>query len=183
MGSSPHMRGTRYAHHFHAGIYGIIPAYAGNTPAEYSIVSCWRDHPRICGEHRAVFIESTPPTGSSPHMRGTPGIVRFSVGRAGIIPAYAGNTPNVRPMAISSRDHPRICGEHHFHRRRCRRVRGSSPHMRGTLSLTCGGVIHRGIIPAYAGNTTAPYAYIECSWDHPRICGEHLSPSILECSC
>ena len=30
-----------------------------------------------------------------------------------------------------------------------------------------------GIIPACAGNTTSPYAYVECSWDHPRVCGEH----------
>ena len=30
-----------------------------------------------------------------------------------------------------------------------------------------------GIIPAYAGNTSAMQAPIHWQWDHPRVCGEH----------
>ena len=54
-GSSPRMRGTRVR----AGLiplgFGIIPAYAGNTPAE-TTSDCYNwDHPRVCGEHIKSF--------------------------------------------------------------------------------------------------------------------------------
>ena len=32
-------------------IVGIIPAYAGNTVAQYASMAVTGDHPRICGEH------------------------------------------------------------------------------------------------------------------------------------
>ena len=32
-----------------------------------------------------------------------------------------------------------------------------------------------GIIPAYAGNTVQIIVVIFGQWDHPRVCGEHLS--------
>ena len=45
--------------------------------------------------------------------------------------------------------------------------------MRGTL-IPCGVYcLHRGIIPAYAGNTRLPCSHIGWCRDHPRICGEH----------
>ena len=50
-GSSPRMRGT---HGFHAGlaqVFGIIPAYAGNTPPCPGRAAIHWDHPRVCGEH------------------------------------------------------------------------------------------------------------------------------------
>ena len=53
---------------------------------------------------------------------------------------------------------------------------GSSPRMRGTPDSVHQCRIKLGIIPAYAGNTQA--ADWQCShyWDHPRVCGEHLTP-------
>ena len=53
---------------------------------------------------------------------------------------------------------------------------GSSPHMRGTPTVTAPGMELHGIIPAYAGNTHADSARICSRGDHPRICGEHLVP-------
>ena len=50
---------------------------------------------------------------------------------------------------------------------------GSSPRVRGTPVVFAAARAEHGIIPACAGNTTSPYAYVECSWDHPRVCGEH----------
>ena len=32
-------------------LYGIIPAYAGNTIAKAILSDTLRDHPRVCGEH------------------------------------------------------------------------------------------------------------------------------------
>ena len=43
------------------------------------------------------------------------------------------------------------------------------------------GVSQSGIIPAYAGNTITLSAMQAEYWDHPRICGEHMS-SMLLCS-
>ena len=177
MGSSPHTRGTpaptpsttpwrrdhpriRGEHHApHPGgarLPGIIPAYAGNTmissqswvpvpgssphtrgtlPSHNARLEDCGDHPRIRGEHLAISLCILP------YQR--------------IIPAYAGNTragppdhlprqgssPHTRgtlPAAPSRRsstwDHPRIRGEHAADGRDI--------------------AVQRGIIPAYAGNTT-----------------------------
>ena len=50
-GSSPRMRGTPIKGMFERGVTGIIPAYAGNTALWPWMDACWRDHPRVCGEH------------------------------------------------------------------------------------------------------------------------------------
>ena len=52
---------------------------------------------------------------------------------------------------------------------------GSSPHTRGALIFSrCNGR-DRGIIPAYAGSTSHLRSFMNSSWDHPRIRGEHES--------
>ena len=121
----------------------------------------------------------------------------------GIIPAYAGNT---LPFILY-----------------CLVIRGSSPHTRGTLKFLVGqrrfgrdhprirgehfrhlqgDAGHRGIIPAYAGNTGRfnvhgtvkrgssphtrgtlgrPSGHQGLSWDHPRIRGEHSARGSRGC--
>ena len=91
----------------------------------------------------------------------------------GIIPAYAGNTFCFVLFYGVSRDHPRICGEHHAVIIFNFGVSGSSPHMRGTPAETVPKYRPVGIIPAYAGNTTCRYDRSRSGRDHPRICGEH----------
>ena len=73
----------------------------------------------------------------------------------GIIPAYAGNTPQAERPEPTRRDHPRVCGEHGVVREPICRKTGSSPRMRGTPHPVGSGRPHPGIIPAYAGNTMA----------------------------
>ena len=70
----------------------IIPAYAGSTSQilQYFIVD--EDHPRVCGEHRCVYLMATLTMGSSPRMRGAHALRQELVARVGIIPAYAGST-------------------------------------------------------------------------------------------
>ena len=117
--------------------------------------------------------------GSSPHMRGTPlqqVIVNLPFG---IIPAYAGNTDRSADSAHAPRDHPRICGEHSMRRAVAFACRGSSPHMRGTLTSRFAYSEAMGIIPAYAGNTHLAGLLVWGGGDHPRICGEHR----MICSC
>ena len=106
-------------------------------------------------------------------MRGTPSPPGRRVSGLGIIPAYAGNTPQAETSSARSRDHPRVCGEH------CRGVpadllgRGSSPRMRGTRPPARADEPCAGIIPAYAGNTNCGSGLPLGSRDHPRVCGEH----------
>ena len=50
-GSSPRMRGTRVGVGGWNAVYGIIPAYAGNTGWTPLLRMSERDHPRVCGEH------------------------------------------------------------------------------------------------------------------------------------
>ena len=56
-------------------------------------------------------------------------------------------------------------------------IRGSSPHTRGAPHGPIGVEAHEGIIPAYAGSTSRSSAICFCCTDHPRIRGEHQSPS------
>ena len=71
MGSSPHVRGTRSRAKAGRPRPGIIPACAGNTSYARLYGAQLRDHPRMCGEHRAVWEPSLDCLGSSPHVRGT----------------------------------------------------------------------------------------------------------------
>ena len=91
---------------------GIIPAYAGNTVCLPLYSPCLRDHPRVCGEHSGMAVNLLRPSGSSPRMRGTPCGNGNYRPQAGIIPAYAGNTPENIGFRTGTKDHPRVCGEH-----------------------------------------------------------------------
>ena len=134
---------------------GIIPAYAGNTPAPGigTLVSwgssphtrgtlnvkqgkAWinGDHPRIRGEHVNDLLASVDKKGIIPAYAGNTNCMFYQIRRLwGIIPAYAGNTSC---LVL-----------------RKGKLAGSSPHTRGTQ--TSGG---RGTCRAR---------------DHPRIRGEH----------
>ena len=92
VGSSPRMRGTLVDGFGKFEIFGIIPAYAGNTAACDEIWSAIGDHPRVCGEHICSVSAVSVVRGSSPRMRGTRIGGQGGKVQAGIIPAYAGNT-------------------------------------------------------------------------------------------
>ena len=132
-GSSPRMRGTPGTRYHVRHYAGIIPAYAGNTLQQTVADDLQADHPRVCGEHRWSSRRHSTHPGSSPRMRGTLFDERFRADGGGIIPAYAGNTYNYKKIRTRRRDHPRVCGEHHFPVRMPLAASGSSPRMRGTL--------------------------------------------------
>ena len=153
-GSSPRMRGTPSRRRTAVPFFRIIPAYAGNTRPNRPARPNLGDHPRVCGEHALVAVLFSFAQGSSPRMRGTPWLFSEEFNNAGIIPAYAGNTPLLVPVIRPMRDHPRVCGEHSPMASKSSRRPGSSPRMRGTRMPICLRYPARGIIPAYAGNTT-----------------------------
>ena len=173
-GSSPRMRGTRTQNALSCDVWGIIPAYAGNTEDASLTLSIAEDHPRVCGEHRGDGAGRSGYEGSSPRMRGTLGRRLFRFRSVGIIPAYAGNTAVFRKTPTRHRDHPRVCGEHQRVNVLEHSQTGSSPRMRGTLTAPARKYPILRIIPAYAGNTNRRAIRMADNGDHPRVCGEHL---------
>ena len=173
VGSSPHTRGALAIAERLVERFGIIPAYAGSTAYGAELPAPVGDHPRIRGEHGDAFMLTTSGWGSSPHTRGALHHLIWSVFIKRIIPAYAGSTSTVQPMAPASRDHPRIRGEHHDTETSRPYFLGSSPHTRGALRRRARRLNPVWIIPAYAGSTSAPKLTIHSDPDHPRIRGEH----------
>ena len=112
LGSSPRVRGTRFARRSALLVSG--------------------DHPRVCGEHTVGEKQDVYELGSSPRVRGTLPPGRAQDQACGIIPACAGNTPATGTKALPCRDHPRVCGEHHGHTHAHDPLEGSSPRVRGT---------------------------------------------------
>ena len=70
-------------------------------------------------------------------------------------------------------DHPRLRGEHLSLVLFSGKEEGSPPPTRGTLCEKWIYTREEGITPAYAGNTNNVRKYWLCSWDHPRLRGEH----------
>ena len=106
-------------------------------------------------------------------MRGTPWENLEADEDLRIIPAYAGNTQSADAAMHMLRDHPRVCGEHSTLAGTGSPLTGSSPRMRGTPCRRRRFRKGRGIIPAYAGNTSRKPEAKEFQRDHPRVCGEH----------
>ena len=111
--------------------------------------------------------------GSSPQVRGTPEPDRRRVGRGGLIPAGAGNTPERAWPCRQRQAHPRRCGEHPSGITAVGLALGSSPQVRGTRGWRRWFGEHLGLIPAGAGNTRCPPADRVKHRAHPRRCGEH----------
>ena len=173
-GSSPRVRGTLLRHEGLKILAGIIPACAGNTHCSPCQKTSGRDHPRVCGEHIAVIHPLTHGRGSSPRVRGTLDAGFAGLVQVGIIPACAGNTIAPSVGRVSSRDHPRVCGEHRLPKARAQPASGSSPRVRGTQRLFRHHEFPYGIIPACAGNTNGTNYFYVKNRDHPRVCGEHF---------
>ena len=153
LGSSPRMRGALCDRGGCQEPPGIIPAYAGSTC--YGVVELVlnRDHPRVCGEHEDARGHLAQGGGSSPRMRGAQHQDHRFPRREGIIPAYAGSTWDLPFGRSSTRDHPRVCGEHPTLNASALCGTGSSPRMRGAPAAELRSAGGAGIIPAYAGST------------------------------
>ena len=152
-GSSPHARGAPGFLVRGRMPRGIIPACAGSTVPISLVIRLSRDHPRMRGEHESALRCHVLPAGSSPHARGARELVRHLRQNVGIIPACAGSTRATRRAPSSSRDHPRMRGEHSVSVTVRGHPSGSSPHARGALYSGLSPQGQGGIIPACAGST------------------------------
>ena len=153
-GSSPRVRGKRFAVSLPWGCVGLIPACAGKTIDQMpKSCRCWA-HPRVCGEN--LFIGSSPLT-----------ILR-------LIPACAGKTSGEAGDEKGSTAHPRVCGENSCQRAAPLQRWGSSPRVRGKREECAGEAEGRGLIPACAGKTLRHRVRGRMRRAHPRVCGENM---------
>ena len=130
-GSPPRMRGKGHIGHSRTRQKRITPAYAGKRPATSPRSARQTDHPRVCGEKWTPCKQCMTLLGSPPRMRGKVSQCPASRAGPGITPAYAGKRAGLAGLALSHRDHPRVCGE-----KVCKEIAplsgwGSPPRMRG----------------------------------------------------
>ena len=177
-GSSPHVRGTPRDAYELADAMRFIPACAGNASATYWPPAISSVHPRMCGERSVSLSTAAVKCGSSPHVRGTREFERPGEWRGRFIPACAGNAKPAGGLHGSAPVHPRMCGERNPTGPMVRPVRGSSPHVRGTLEATPAAQPGARFIPACAGNALPRSKAARCQPVHPRMCGERGSSGL-----
>ena len=136
------------------------------------------DHPRLRGDHSGKQQDYGEALGSPPLAQGPLGLGCDQPVGDGITPAYAGTTPCRRTRGRSTRDHPRLRGDHALYGTHKGWRLGSPPLTRGPLDdLMHRLLIHR-ITPAYAGTTARPCPSRPGTRDHPRLRGDHDNSSV-----
>ena len=173
VGSPPRVRGKRGEDEQRGCLYGITPACAGKTTPGNLSAPCAGDHPRVCGENAISRLRALAGSGSPPRVRGKHGGCVKMDDLRGITPACAGKTIPVPLISRRAQDHPRVCGENSFRRRRDLSAGGSPPRVRGKPGIDLFGVEDFGITPACAGKTFPESTSPTESRDHPRVCGEN----------
>ena len=176
-GSSPRVRGTRTGAVCPPPPRRFIPARAGNTSSRPPCAARTAVHPRACGEHQSPGASMSTDDGSSPRVRGTPGLRAAHAAAQRFIPARAGNTVPSVPLIGQTPVHPRACGEHAMRVGKAEVLRGSSPRVRGTRVARTRGRASLRFIPARAGNTPTGCRRSRGPTVHPRACGEHPHPA------
>ena len=91
----------------------------------------------------------------------------------GLIPAGAGTTPPRWASALAKWAHPRRCGDHRLADASETFATGSSPQVRGPLSIRGIAWSWRRLIPAGAGTTRLLARLRIAGSAHPRRCGDH----------
>ena len=157
-GSSPLMRGKAWGGKMAVAPYGIIPAHAGKSDSRCRTSCSREDHPRSCGEKPSARSPAVSVLGSSPLMRGKDTRDAVAVPERGIIPAHAGKSRQQQPGNAPGWDHPRSCGEKPLMLLMCSLLLGSSPLMRGKVSVVPAPPLPFRIIPAHAGKSATSSA-------------------------
>mgnify|MGYP003295060064 CR=1 FL=1 len=131
----------------------ITPACAGKRSTNMTKRYLQRDHPRMCGEKHSSILGSCKNPGSPPHVRGKAAPPRLGESPQGITPACAGKSLHFLWNTISSRDHPRMCGEKRKTNKNYVLLLGSPPHVRGKVNDAVKIDKQTGITPACAGKS------------------------------
>ena len=78
---------------------------------------------------------------------------------------------------VTTRDHPRVCGENLQYNGTIPLDKGSPPRVRGKQTLHPLQSHPQRITPACAGKTGSVISFNESRKDHPRVCGENVHRS------
>ena len=170
-GSSPHLRGSRACQQVVCRCGRVIPAPAGQPPTSGELPRNRKGHPRTCGA--AELGQGVPHqgSGSSPHLRGSPGPCANCCGWLWVIPAPAGQPTPGTATPDGGSGHPRTCGAADLVGPVVKLESGSSPHLRGSPRRSSRSRSSLGVIPAPAGQPRSwPRAHPP-RWGHPRTCG------------
>ena len=154
---------------------GITPAYAGKRLIDCSSNVFLKDHPRLCGEKKMLYLFIYIFLGSPPPMRGKANHSNKRNQLYRITPAYAGKSCEDVKQMVLSQDHPRLCGEKLNFKAHVNRKPGSPPPMRGKAFDSAFVSPCFRITPAYAGKSRFPGSCCSVLKDHPRLCGEKRS--------
>ena len=126
----------------------------------------------MCGEHSIKNRAIIHAYGSSPRVRGTPHSTDRVPACTRFIPACAGNTFGRPAWRWAAPVHPRVCGEHLVRALVNWRKNGSSPRVRGTLTINPSRNLCERFIPACAGNTNIQTLCKHChDGSSPRVRG------------
>ena len=131
----------------------LIPAWAGKTDEVDDSRDRRRAHPRVGGENYGQQCAELFALGSSPRGRGKPHRTVGGARPPGLIPAWAGKTPQATYPIPGTRAHPRVGGENPYAASNDQDPKGSSPRGRGKRELFGADAERRGLIPAWAGKT------------------------------
>ena len=176
-GSSPRVRGKQACVWVGMIRSRLIPACAGKTSTTECGKSWIGAHPRVCGENTTHLMLMMALPGSSPRVRGKLNPDRAPGRRLGLIPACAGKTIPAYEAISEDRAHPRVCGENWDSARMKWPRLGSSPRVRGKLSLFRHPGDSARLIPACAGKTPSTGPSRSWAAAHPRVCGENTERS------
>ena len=113
----------------------FIPACAGNRSVTAWVRGHPEVHPRVCGEQHLAILAIRAADGSSPRVRGTAHCSEESLDEGRFIPACAGNRSRRETAIRRSTVHPRVCGEQITIGLIGALAYGSSPRVRGTVSV------------------------------------------------
>ena len=177
-GSSPRVWGKRLRARHADPLRGLIPARAGKTCSWGPWTPAVRAHPRACGENAVGGGVFGGRWGSSPRVRGKPGVVEPGLALPRLIPARAGKTRNGSGLGCGPWAHPRACGENVERLGGSFETLGSSPRVRGKRDLGEAVGEDTGLIPARAGKTMALMLDMGQAPAHPRACGENLAQPV-----
>ena len=173
------MRGKGDIIFFGGCCVGITPAYAGKSVLPSPGRARQKDHPRVCGEKKALLVRPEPAEGSPPRMRGKVDNGGKITATTGITPAYAGKSPCRPEPRGAPWDHPRVCGEKLSCVWQTTFRVGSPPRMRGKGIQQGNARVTVRITPAYAGKRHGCGATPYNIRDHPRVCGEKYNASVI----
>ncbi len=131
LGSPLRVRGKAQPFCYSRSSSGITPACAGKRRDYVARLIDCGDHPRVCGEKVMLASGRMIGVGSPPRVRGKDDRYAGQGGHLGITPACAGKSGGRHLRALTTRDHPRMCGEKSSMARASRSASGSPPRVRG----------------------------------------------------